>query len=357
MSTYYYVYPFGENADDLVEIPTSAADDGSVSYYAGYTDPYEYDLLTNPNALPISRGSFNQLMFQITSNIQQLQQYGTPPWITAADNLGDSFEYPIYARVYYGGEVYENQVADNTATPGVDDTWLIISAPSSSFQAGMVMDWAGPTAPTDWAIATGQALSRSTYAELYANLTQTQMGTLTNGSAVITGLTSTTGMSEGMDIEAIGIPSGTTIDSIDSGTQITMSQNATASGSEGVIFYYWGNGDGSTTFNVPNLQTQSTAGAGGSGYTFGSGLGQSGGAQDQTITRDMMPAHTHDFPPDSGVTGFTVHKPGGGTDLDAGATYGVSNSLVTGGITGYTGPDTLPIIPPTTLMYKIIRLV
>lgn len=122
----YYVYPFGQTADDLTAIPIAAAGDGSVSYFAGWTDPYEYNLLTNPAALPIPRGQMNQLFFDITNNIQEYQQYGTPQFVPAAQNLGSPVPYPIFAKVYYNGAVYQNLVAANTAVPGVDNSWVII---------------------------------------------------------------------------------------------------------------------------------------------------------------------------------------------------------------------------------------
>ena len=51
----------------------------------------------------------------------------------------------------------------------------------------------------------------------------------------------------------------------------------------------YGNGNGSTTFNVPNLQTRVPVGAG-EGY----GLGAVGGEATHTLTVDEMPSHTHD---------------------------------------------------------------
>lgn len=50
----------------------------------------------------------------------------------------------------------------------------------------------------------------------------------------------------------------------------------------------YGNGDGSTTFNVPNLQTRVPVGVG-EGY----GLGSVGGEATHTLTVDEMPSHTH----------------------------------------------------------------
>jgi len=57
-----------------------------------------------------------------------------------------------------------------------------------------------------------------------------QDGTTTSGSNVITGLTSTARLSVGQNITGTGIPSNTYIRSIVSATSITMTRNATASG-------------------------------------------------------------------------------------------------------------------------------
>lgn len=55
-------------------------------------------------------------------------------------------------------------------------------------------------------------------------------GTTTNASAAITGLSSTVGLFVGMSISGAGVPGGATIASITSATAITISSNATASG-------------------------------------------------------------------------------------------------------------------------------
>ena len=67
----------------------------------------------------------------------------------------------------------------------------------------------------------------------------------------------------------------------------------------------YGSGDGSTTFNVPDLRGRTVAGldnmdgtaasrltAGGSGIT-GTTLGASGGTETHTLTSAEMPSHTH----------------------------------------------------------------
>ena len=56
-------------------------------------------------------------------------------------------------------------------------------------------------------------------------------GNLTDGSATITGLSSTTGLAAGLVVTGTGIPSGTTIESVDAGAgTIVLSNAATVSG-------------------------------------------------------------------------------------------------------------------------------
>jgi len=60
--------------------------------------------------------------------------------------------------------------------------------------------------------------------------------TLTNGSPTVT-LPSTTGVAVGYGVSGTGIPSGTTVSQINSAsTQLTLSQNATTTGSESLMF-------------------------------------------------------------------------------------------------------------------------
>lgn len=69
----------------------------------------------------------------------------------------------------------------------------------------------------------------------------TQTGDTENGSAVIANLTSTAQFIAGMIVSGSGIPVGAVIDSIDSATQITMDQNATADATDVAL-----------TFKVPS---------------------------------------------------------------------------------------------------------
>ncbi len=81
-----------------------------------------------------------------------------------------------------------------------------------------------------------------------------QNGTLTNGSTIVTGLTDTSQLGIGESVTAADIPSGTVITAINSATQITLSNPATANATELLTFAVpqidVGNGVG----NIANIQ-------------------------------------------------------------------------------------------------------
>ena len=84
----------------------------------------------------------------------------------------------------------------------------------------------------------------------------------------------------------------------------------------------YGSGDGSTTFNVPNLQTRVPIGSG-EGYE----LGDVGGEESHTLTVDEMPSHNH-------LAGRSVYLQGGSSaaGYDTGATFdNAGKTMYTGG--------------------------
>jgi hypothetical protein len=73
-------------------------------------------------------------------------------------------------------------------------------------------------------------------AELSIKLTDTQNGTTASGSAVVTGLTDTSQLVVGMEVSGASIPVNTTLQSIDSASQVTLDQTAIATGTNALTF-------------------------------------------------------------------------------------------------------------------------
>lgn len=146
--------------------------------------------------------------------------------------------------------------ADNAvSTVKIQD--LAVTAPKLATGLGLMPtgSWTyydGFVLPTGFLWRNNQAVSRVTYATLLAAITASTTGTVANGSPTITSVAAdyTNYGLVGAKIEGTGIPANTTIIAI-TATTITLSANGTASNA-GVSLrvFPWGNGDGSTTFNL-----------------------------------------------------------------------------------------------------------
>jgi microcystin-dependent protein len=161
------------------------------------------------------------------------------------------------------------------------------------FPTGTILLTASLNLPTGWLSCDGSAVSRTTYAALQSALTYLVTASPTSGSPTLTSV-DTSKMFAGMPIESSSFPSGTTVASV-SGTTATMSANATATGAVGINLFPFGNGNGSTTFNLPNLCGRVPVGAGVASGLTSRLAGQSFGEETHVLSVGELPSHTHPF--------------------------------------------------------------
>lgn len=183
---------------------------------------------------------------------------------------------------------------------------------NSVIPAGTLWDYGGVTLPSGWLKCDGSAISRTTFATLFAALSKTATVTITIASpGVITW--NAHGFSDGDPVFfsttgalPTGITSGTTY-FVKSSTTNTFNIAATVggtainttgtqSGTHTGNYVPWGKGDGSTTFNVPDLRGRTSIGSGtGSGLTARN-LAATGGEETHQLTIGELAAHTHNTP-------------------------------------------------------------
>jgi hypothetical protein len=205
---------------------------------------------------------------------------------------------------------------------------------------GTIIDYGGFIIPQHYYYCDGTAKDRVRDYLLFNTLTMNESVTLTSGVNTFT-VASNAIYHIGMAIEGIGVPAATTISNI-VGTTVTMSANATVTGASIVRFFAWGNGDGSTTFNVPNLLGWTTAGDGGATLSGINGVGLKGGASNTSLTSSNIPANV---PVASGA--FTNRTTAIGADFFTPGNPGITWS---GG-----GGAAFSLVQPTALVRKCIR--
>lgn len=134
---------------------------------------------------------------------------------------------------------------------------------AQSVPTGSVQTFAGFIFPTGWLLCDGTAISRTTYAALFAVLSKSSTGN-THNSTLIDNIPAggTTNIQIGWYISGPGIQAGTTV-TVVGATSLTLSLATTAS-TNGVAFTTapHGIGDGTATFNVPDCRGVFIRGAG-----------------------------------------------------------------------------------------------
>jgi hypothetical protein len=182
--------------------------------------------------------------------------------------------------------------------------------------------FAGGTPPTKWALGFGQALTRTSFPDYLACATRVQAGTRSSGNPTISGLSDVSGFGVGMPIEGVGIQAGTTITAIPSTSSVTMSLNATSSGTADVTVFFTGYGSGgsSTTVGVPDCRGRTLAGPDNMGGTsanrltsafFGTAataLNAAGGNQSKSLSTPELPPYTPSGSITNGAITSTVNS-------------------------------------------------
>ncbi|MGD9724717.1 MAG: phage tail protein [Pirellulales bacterium] len=247
-----------------------------MSAIAKWRDDMSGNLVTGGSSTAFtitSNQTFTALTDGITVKARMSATNGATPTLNV-DSLGAKSIATLYGAAVPTRALLSGSVQTFTYD-STDDKWIVHGAPGATKYIGEVFDYAGTSAPALCVFCYGQAISRTTYADLYAVI-------------------------------------GTT----------------------------YGVGDGSTTFNVPDLRGRVAAGKddmGGSsanrltdltGGLNGDTLGDTGGEEAHTILEAELPAHTHSSgtlaTASNGAHTHTISSSNGGQVIKSG---GSSNNL------------------------------
>lgn len=186
---------------------------------------------------------------------------------------------------------------------------------------GTIKPWAGILAPNQYAFAFGQELNRTTFTNLFTAITQSSTVICTSSSATVTGVSDTTQIPIGAPVELTCVPAGTTVVSKTTNS-VTLSNPSNISTNAISIFFPFGNGNGTTTFNVPDLRGYVIAGRDNMGNSVATRLpsafdstGGTGGNQNQTLVINNIPSlnptlnfndpgHSHTYSAPTGLVSF-----------------------------------------------------
>lgn len=142
----FFRIPFATTGDKTA-VPDDVDVDGNVSYSQGYGFDYQRQK-TDPAAKNIERDKANQIYFDLTTAIAELQSQGIPDFIDSTLNGGSPYEYAANAVVRWtDNDLYVSLEAANTTDPSDATKWAklptaarIQSAAFTSAAAGGTVD-------------------------------------------------------------------------------------------------------------------------------------------------------------------------------------------------------------------------
>lgn len=337
------------------------------------------------NGNPLSSGTVNTYIPGTTTNKTTWMDGGEVNPNTNPIVLDASGYATIYGQGTYRQIVKDrngNLIWDAVTSPGgtTSSSTLI----GDGQPVGTIKPFAGIVIPNQYLFAYGQTLNRTVYPDLFAAITIVQAVTCTNSSNVLNGLADTSQISIGAVIEIICVAPGTTV-TAKTATTLTMSNFSNVSQNATLTVFPWGDGDGSTTFNIPDLRGVALAGrpnmdgslSGKGNITstfYGSnpnGLGQNGGSQSHTLVQSELsialgsatsvvtdPGHSHieTYGTGSGIGMADCANCNGTINAPQSTVLATTGITVATTITNASGGNAHSIIQPTITVNYIIKV-
>lgn len=267
--------------------------------------PNAQQVYLDVNGNPLSTGTVG-FYYPSTLNLKPIWQDATEATPYTNPVTLNSAGRPPGSQGIYGQGAYRQIVKDVNGVTIWDA--LTSSAGSSSGVAatgdgdlvGTIKPWAGITAPNQYQFAYGQQLNRTTFAALFTAITQSLAVTCTSTSNTLSGIADTTSINVGAPLEAAAcVVPGTTVSSKTSST-VVMSNPSSVNLNTTAVFFPFGNGDGSTTFTLPDFRGNTIAGRQNMGGTASTNLtncnagqGTTCGNQNTTLARANLPNVTY----------------------------------------------------------------
>lgn len=293
----------------------------------------------------------------------------------------------------YGDGVYRQVVKDRLGNVIWDQLTSSSGSGSSSGPVatgdgdlvGTIKPWAGMTAPNQYAFTYGQEVSRTTFSVLFTAITSSQAVFCTSGSSVLSGIGDTTNFWIGMSVETSCVPAGFSTVASKTATSVTLVALANVTTNSTAIFFPWGRGNGTTTFNLPDFRGFTLAGNNIMGGVSGSQLttaffgvtdpnssGAPGGSQSKVMLLTNLPPQTPAGTIVSTFTGTSLSNLGfaaAASGFGQGIWFGGTGASVSGAIpngtvastfngTPFAGQNSTPIssIGPTKTANYIIKI-